>query len=216
MKKDVPLPFFDMSWLAVKNPKPEVVMDVLSLSDAQVVTWKQGLSAVCGDYWDFAAHLDAPLSRVFITPRIQGWRLVVGGSYGANEDGGSDGFRNAARMCRKLSAIYGKTHAFTTQGRMAVYAWILASEGRTYREFVCDADILTNRGKPAKAEIASMKAWDGDDEWYPSEVDVMAVAAETSINPLKLGRKTKCVGKGFLAVTKWGRKNGVPERSLDD
>lgn len=36
MKRDCSLPFFDMSRLAGKNPKPEVIIDAFGLSDAHM------------------------------------------------------------------------------------------------------------------------------------------------------------------------------------
>ena len=219
MKVDHPLPFEDMSWLAVKNPQPDKLMETLDLSDPMEVTWAQGLSAVCGDYWDFEAHIDAHLSRVFITPEVNGWRLVVGGWFGVNDQGGEDRLRHAAEACRRLSSVYGTCHAFTTQGRMDIYSWILARDGEIYRDFVWDGGLVTDLGQPLKAEVESRNEWeaeDEDDEWQPFESDVMSVAAETGLDPSCFGPETAAVGQGLLAITKWGRENEVPSRPLDD
>jgi len=86
MVDEAPISFFDLSWLAVRAAPLEAAITALDLSDPVPVTWRQGMKAVCGDYWDLEAPLQAFLSRVFITPEVSGWRLVVGGWLGDTDD----------------------------------------------------------------------------------------------------------------------------------
>ena len=85
MADDFPIAFFDLSWLAVKSAPPEVILEVLDLSDPRPVTWRQGINATFGDYWDFSGSLLVCLSRIFITPEVGGWRFAIGGWLGDAE-----------------------------------------------------------------------------------------------------------------------------------
>lgn len=215
MVDDVPIEFFDVSWLAVRAASAEALLAALDLSDPAPVSWRRGVGAVCGDYWDFDAPLQSSLSRVFISPEIGGWRLAIGGWLG-----GADLERlgaETARFCRRLSKEFDDAHAFTTQGRMDWYSWCLARDGSVFRRFFwADDEPLVDKGRPTPIEARSREEAVGrPGGWSPSESLVMALAAEYSIDPGRLA-SMQSVGQGFLAVTAWGRKHGVPSRSLDD
>jgi hypothetical protein len=214
MADDFPIAFSDLSWLAVRAAPPEAIIAALDLSDPVRVTWRQGLNAVLGDYWDFDAPPNAFLSRVFITPKVAGWRLAVGGWLGGmdEEEPGSD----IADYCRRLSREFGEAHAFTTQGRMDWYSWCLARSGVVYRHFVWADSPVVDTGAPTPTEARLRKKGSRRPaDWYPSEAMVMAIAGECSIAPNQLATM-KSAGPGYLAVTAWGRQHGVPSRSLDD
>ncbi len=150
--------FFDASWIATKAPTIDELAKLLNLTDTVSASWREGLEAVLGDYWH--GPEDAQWSRVYLTPRLGSWRLAVGGWFGFREKkGGKDGFRPVARLCRKLSKRFGQAHAFTSQGRMDLYAWILAHDGQVTRELVSDGKVMTDRGTPLPIEVRLKKAW---------------------------------------------------------
>lgn len=213
MKDDSPSAFFDLSWLAVRAAPPEAIVAALGLTDPVPATWRQGLNAVCGDYWDFDAPASSFLSRVFITPEITGWRLAVGGWLGGTvgEKPGS----SVAGYCRMLSREFGDAHAFTTQGRMDWYSWCLARSGEVYRHFLWADEPLVDEGTPTPVEMRSREDSAKPADWRPSEILVMAIAGECSFDPSKMD-SMRIAGTGWLAVTAWGRHHGVPSRSLDD
>jgi len=203
---DEPFPFYDMSWLAAAHASPQLIMEVLDLSDPVVVTWKQGLAAVCGDYWDFDADIDAHLSRVYITPSIRGWRLAVGGWVGKSDESGQEGFETVVGYCQRLSALCGEANAFTSQNRMGWYSWVLARSGKPYRKFLADRHHEVDQGGPVPAELRPADFL---------EDTVMWIAEDTSICLRTLDANTECDGEGLLAITAWGRQNGVPKRRLE-
>ena len=45
--------------------------------------------------------------------------------------------------------------------------------------------------------------------WQPDVGDVPRIAGEWSVNPWRIGPRTRLVGQGFVAVTPWGRRQGV-------
>lgn len=208
MKVDQPQSFYDMSWIAVKDGNAEDVMKILNLSDPVLATWSRGLEAVCGDFWDFDEQSDCQFSRVFVAPKTEGWLLVIGGwLVGAGEEG----LQEIAEYCRQLSAKYGEAHAFTTQGRMDLYSWVLARNGEIVRMFEWDGDLSIDEGVPSPVEFELRES---EEEWAPSEVDVMTIAGESSIDPGQFGPDTKTEGTGFLATTSSGRLHGLPTREL--
>jgi hypothetical protein len=222
--RDHPIALDDISWLAVKRGKPEAILRALKLADPTPVTWQQGLNAVGGDY--FEARPDwAELSRLFITPLVRGWRLVVGGWVAAGpmrraRDDRRNSWRRAAGYCRRLSREFGQAHAFTDQARMDWFSWILARDGRVYRQVVFeDGQFLTNRGRPTRVEARLRSEFEPEEaleKWAPDVGVVPAIAGEVSVDLWKLGKDARSVGQGFLAVTPWGQKHGIPERDLDD
>ena len=213
MPQDHAISFFDTSWLAVKCADADPIIDILALSDTRPTTWAQGLDAVCGDYWDFDADPGSELSRVFITPRIGNWRLAVGGWLGTAGESGATAIHTVADYCKTLSTRYHQAHAYTTQGRMDWYSWILARDGNIDRAFAWSDKVIVDEGSPSSAEAASRGKVD---RWRPSEQIVMAIAAESSKSPRDFGPHTLCTGDGALATTEWGRKHGIPNRPLID
>lgn len=214
MVADTPIAFFDLSWLMVRSASPEAIIAALDLSDPIPATWRQGINAAAGDFWDFDAPPDAFLSRVFITPEVGGWRLAVGGWLGGTDR--EQPGRDVADYCRRLSREFGEAHAFTTQGRMDWYSWCLARAGTVYRHLLWAGSPLVDEGSPTPAEL---RAREEDSHrplgWRPGEGVVMAVAGECSISPLAM-ESMQNTGSGCIAVTAWGRQHGVPSRSLDE
>jgi hypothetical protein len=208
MKVDHPQSFYDISWLAVKNGDPEEVMKILQLSNPQPSTWSMGLEAVLGDFWDFDEQSDVQFSRVFVTPKVNGWLLVIGGFLvGAGEEG----VKEIAGYCERLSEVYGEACAFTSQGRMDLYSWVIAKDGKIKRMFEWDGDVSVDEGEPTPVE---RELRESDDDWAPSEVDVMTIAGEVSIDPGRLGPDMTVEGAGFLVTTASGRLHGIPQRQL--
>ena len=95
-----PIAIWDISWLAVPDASPGDLLTALALSDPVPLTWKQGLAAVCGNFWDVDAGLEAHLSRVFLAPPLRGWQLAIGGWFGGQK--GDERLEDVARLCRSL------------------------------------------------------------------------------------------------------------------
>lgn len=204
------LSFFDISWLAVRGAPIEPIVAAMDLSDLQPATWVQGYCAVWGDYWDFGAVPQAPRSRVFISPLIEGWRGGVGGSLCPTEQAGNGPVES---LCEALRREFGEACAYITQGLLGVYAWVLARDGRVHRS-VLSADGLTKeKDDPTPAEVRD-RAEQGVRGFFPSERAVKAVAAESSLSCDALESPIPVRGEGFLAKTAWGREYGVPTRPL--
>jgi hypothetical protein len=208
-----PVAFFDLSWLAVKSAPPEAIIEVLGLSDPRPATWRQGLNATFGDYWDFSGSLLVCLSRVFIAPEVADWRLAIGGWLGDGEPEAPA--RSISAYCKQLSREFGEAYAFTTQGRMDWYSWCLARHGEVYRRFLWNGAPQVDVGSPTPAErVSREEAAAQGQTWRPWEGVVMSIAGECSIDPGELG-SMRSTGSGYLGVTACGREVGVPSRPLD-
>jgi hypothetical protein len=209
--------FWDISWLAVPGADAADLLTILELSEPTPATWHRGIAAIRGDFWDFEADLRAHLARVFLTPPVRGWRLVIGGWFGGSE--GDERLEAITQICRILSRRYGQAHAFTTQGRMDFYAWILARDGEVLRHFVWDGGVVVDEGAPVPAEQRprrpSTLAASVSPLWQPSADMVMVIASDHSVVPTVLDAREPDAPAGLLATTAWGRQHGVPTRPLD-
>lgn len=217
MPQDVPEALDDTSWIAVKDGTIEAIVKALHLSDPKPATWTQGMDVAGGN------HDDCPpswgeLAGVFITPLIRGWRLVVGHYVGAaplarSADDLRTGWRKVAGWCRRLSREFGKAYAFTDQSQMDWYSWIMARNGTVVRQVVFeDGEFLSKRGRPTDVEarmIARFRASEITPRWQPDVGDVPRIAGAWSVNPWRIGPRTRVVGQSFVAVTPWGRQHGV-------
>jgi hypothetical protein len=222
MHPDVPCSFFDMSWMAVRDCEVESTMRALALSDPRPVRWVQGMHAVLRDIWDFDDNA-SPWSRVYVTPRLDGWRLALGMWVGGL---GERGTEEIVRSCRELSAMHGRACAFTTQGRMDWYAWTIATDGRIERHYVWNGGLVTDQGTASQQEVALIEVRKAERralykeagiaqadmkglDWHPNEALVMGLAAAFSFDIDTLGPSTKVEGEGFLCQTAIGRERGA-------
>lgn len=217
MVNDSPEAIEDTSWLAVRDGSVDAIVKALGLSDPIPVSWSQGMEVVGGNHDDCPAEW-GELAGVFITPMVRGWRLAVGHYLGAgplvrpDEDLRTD-WRRVVSWCRRLSRVFGETHAFTDQAQMNWYSWILASGGSILRQAVYeDGELLSNRGQPSGVEARLISRFRPDEvqsRWQPDVGYVPRIAGEWSINPWRIGPRTRTAGRGFVAVTRWGRQHQV-------
>jgi hypothetical protein len=217
MSQDVPEALDDTSWIAVKGGTVEAIVKALDLSEPKPATWTHGMEVVGGNHDDCPADW-GELAGVFITPLIRGWRLVVGHYVGAgplaqSADDLRTGWRKVAGWCRRLSREFGEAHAFTDQAQMDWYSWIMARNGTVIRQVVFeDGEFLSKRGRPSGVEVRMIARFHPDEirpRWQPDVGDVPRIAGECSLNPWRIGPRTRVVGQGFVAVTPWGRRQRV-------
>jgi hypothetical protein len=217
MTQETPEALDDASWIAVKGGTVEAIVKALDLSDPKPAAWTQGMDVVGGNHDDCPAEW-GELAGVYITPLVRGWRLVVGHYVGAAplvrpEDDLRTGWRKVAGWCRRLSREFGEAHAFTDQAQMDWYSWILARDGTVIRQVVFeDGEFRSDRGRPAGVEarlVARFRPNEISSRWQPDVGDVPRIAGECSINPWRIGPRTLLVGPGFVALTPWGRRQGV-------
>lgn len=217
MAVDPPESIDDTSWIAVRGGTVEAFVQVLALSDPKLATWSQGMEVV-GGYHEDCPRDWGEIAGVYMTPLVRGWRLAIGFYLGAAPLVRSDedlrtGWRRVASWCRRLSRDFGEAHAFTDQAQMDWYSWILSRNGSVVRQVVYqDSEFVSNRGKPSGVEarmISRFRPSELQAYWQPDVGDVPKIAGEWSIDPWRIGPRTRTTGHGFVAVTPWGRQHRV-------
>ena len=130
-----------------------------------------------------------------------------------NFAGAPAGWRRVAGWCRRLSREFGAAHAFTDQAQLDWYSWIVACAGAVVRQVVYeDGEFLSRRGEPTAAESRLAARFRPDEvraAWCPDVGDVPRIAGGVSVNPWRLGPRTRTAGAGVVAVTPLGREWGV-------
>lgn len=212
-----------LSWIAVRTGDQRGVIDLLGLADPQPVTFAQGAAAADSDSHDFAFGPPYPqYARVFLTPELDGWTLVVGRWCSPIDEERSV---DVAYACRRLSALFGAAQAYFHSAQQDGSAWLVAENGVVVRRGAAGDEPAAGApeweiGEPLTFELeeeASVWAESEDPEWeWEFALLNMApkLAGALSLNPLTLGDTTPCRGRGTLALTPYGTRYGVPRTAL--
>jgi DNA-directed RNA polymerase specialized sigma24 family protein len=225
---DQPQPFIQGSWLAVPGADQAGLIDLLGLSAARPATFALGLSAVANDDhgWQEPRPPHPERSRVFITPELDGWTLVVGGGF---LPVGRDREAELLRVCRRLGGRYGTAQAFAYDELSGWSAWTVADDhpalfslpgeppglGRIVRHHIDsdDEQAGSDIGAPPPAELA-LPGVDHGEEAVPRQCRAIDIAEALSVNPQQLGPHTPMRGHGLLALTTHGAAHGVAPGAL--
>jgi len=208
LRGDRPTWFSEESWIAVPGADQAGVMALLDLSHPRPATFVMGLDAVQGDWQALAEHDHPELTRVFITPELAGWTLIVGAWCGPFDESRR---REVLAACRQLSRRYGAAHAYSSDAQSDACSWTLASRGEVVHHLAWDGGVTAEEGAPPPCERAARPA---DLEDHIPFV-VYDIAAKCSVSPEMLGPRTPMRGHGLLARTPYGRLHGEPRRALD-
>ncbi|MFD9319035.1 HEAT repeat domain-containing protein [Streptomyces sp. NPDC060053] len=212
-------------WMAVPGGDQAGIMRALGLVDPRPVTFALGNHVVDTDSHGFGP--EDPYSgyeRVFVTPELDGWTLVLGAWCDpCGEERGDD----VLRLCTELSARYGQAHAYYYGGQGDGSAWIVAEHGAVVRRY-CETgegeDELLTLGEPLpferarRVELGLTPEWDAaqedrddEDEWRWAAHDMAADLAHSyGVSPLHIGPDTPSRGTGVIALTPYGLAHGVP------
>lgn len=202
---DVPAPFgYRMAWLAVHSRDAARIADVLHLEAIDTANWRTGVGTI----------YDERLSqgRVYLTPPIGEWTFVIG--LALPQPLG----RNFADKCTPimldLAANFPEAQYFLCYAPLDFFGWVRVSEGKLTRAFaIGDEGIIWNKGRPTReekslglrfAEIRSPKGRRGAAEsimpLHPSEEQLIALAAEWSIDPTSIGSNAPSKGLGYICA----------------
>ncbi|MEV7795317.1 hypothetical protein AB0O68_25480 [Streptomyces sp. NPDC087512] len=184
-------------------------MALLGLTDAVPVSFSQAQEAVDEDSHSGTERL----SRVYVSPVLNGWTLVIGRWCDPRDPERSD---DVLRLCEALSARYGQAQAYYYGAQGTGSAWLIAEQGAVARRY-CETDEGEDHyltlGEPLPFERSRREAlglpttWDAateteeDEEEWALETAHMApkIAAQLSISPFALTARTPTSGTGVLA-----------------
>ncbi len=122
-------------WLAIKNKNLLAVQYALSLHNPKPCSWAEGLSGN-GE------------QKVFISPPVSGWILVVGSALPDPGDDVDACFRFLVDLSRKL----GHVQFFNANSMLNYHAWAQVEGGRVLRAYAWAGKTLWNQGKPTQPE----------------------------------------------------------------
>lgn len=122
-------------WLAIKGNHPRAVQDALHLSAPMPCSWEEGL-------------IEARERKLFISPPVAGWILVVGSSLPDPVEDVDECYHFLTNLSRKL----GQIQFFSANRVLNHHAWALIDKGRIFRAYAWGGETLWNQGQPTAAE----------------------------------------------------------------
>jgi len=131
-----PLFHLPTRWLAVRSGNPYLVQAALGLNNPTPCSWEEGLSV---------AHEQ----KLFISPPIRGWVLVMGSNLPEPSDDVDKCFRFVVDLSRKL----GQVQFFSLNRAVNHHAWVQAEQGAVHRAYAWAGKALWNQGTLTQAEI---------------------------------------------------------------
>jgi len=122
-------------WLAVKAVQPSVVQAALHLHRPTPCSWEEGLAGARED-------------KLFISPPISGWVLVVGPGLPEPAEDPDRCYHFLTALSRKL----GHLQFFSLSRVVNYHGWVLLERGQVYRAYAWAGETLWNQGPVTAAE----------------------------------------------------------------
>jgi len=123
-------------WLAVKSGNPYVVQAALGLNKPTRCSWEEGLSV-------------AQDRKLFISPSINGWVLVIGSRLPDPSDDVDVCFQFLSDLSRKV----GQVQFFSLNRVVNHHAWVQLQHGQVLRAYAWAGKTLWNQGRKSAAEM---------------------------------------------------------------
>jgi hypothetical protein len=128
--------FLPGRWLAIRSTQLQAVQSALRLHKPRPCSWEEGLT-VSHDV------------KLFISPPIAGWTLVMGTSLPDPADDVDRCFHFLLDLSRKL----GHVQFFSLNRVLNHHAWVQAEQGQILRAYAWAGRTLWNQGRPTRAEL---------------------------------------------------------------
>ena len=132
-------PLFDspFRWLAIRSEDATPIQAALGLRNARACSWEEGLNR-------------AMEHRLFISPPVNGWILVMGVDLPDPADDPDECFHFLNRLSGKL----GEVQFFSINRLFSHHAWVMARDGIIERGYAHAGQTLWNQGDLTAAEVA--------------------------------------------------------------
>ncbi|MEU4150378.1 hypothetical protein [Streptomyces sp. NPDC026659] len=193
------------SWIAVPGGDQRGIAELLGLYEARPATFELGQEIGAHD-----SHDGAEYGRVYVTPEVDGWTLVLGPWCSPTDEERAD---EVLRLVTELSIRYGRAHAYYFGDQGGGSGWLIAENGTAVRR--CsgtweDEDSEYELGEPLPEERAAFEE-SGEEEWTDfAPYLAPELAAKLGVSPFDLGPHTTVRGAGFVALTPYAREHGRP------
>lgn len=199
--RDSPVGFgYKCMWVAVKSTDQSEIADFIGLQKAQMANWQSGIE-------------NAYNGKVFITPPVDGWILLVG--YGLPQERTDDELIQIKNFVNKLSKQFGEAQHFASHRVVDYHCWIKSINGELVRVYSFIGESFKNIevfgelsevekkykfGNTLSKEAMDESYYEREDLVYPDEEIVMEIAESWSVNPTNLDGRTDIVGLGLVGV----------------
>ncbi|NML52637.1 hypothetical protein HHL19_17530 [Streptomyces sp. R302] len=200
-------------WMAVPAASYEGLFDALDLHDRRPVTCAAGNAASEGRQIRVPGKADGDrarsVGRVFVTPELDGWRLIFG-DYDLLV---GDDWDDITDTVERLSTHCGQAQFFFLDDAGGSDVWMVAENGTVIRRFVAEGD-PEGEGAPLPWETLAVDAPDYDPEYddappHAGTLGARSACAHLSVDPNEIGPETRVRGHGWLAVTAPGVGHGA-------
>ncbi|WP_328898635.1 hypothetical protein OHR86_00520 [Streptomyces sp. NBC_00441] len=127
-------------WLAVPGATYEGVFEALGLHDPRPVPVQTGVAAaMCEEIANPSPNDPSRgISRAFVTPELDGWRLVFGQF---PQLVGYDDWNDMVETVERVSAACGRAQLFFVDDAGGADIWFAAEDGRMVRQYAGEGDL---------------------------------------------------------------------------
>ncbi|MFJ8852589.1 hypothetical protein [Streptomyces sp. NPDC102437] len=198
-------------WMAVPGASYEGVFEALGLHDRLPVTAAVGVEAAEGRRIQVPGPdgADRSVGRAFITPELDGWRLV----FGPFDELVGDPWDGMIETVERVSVHCGQAQFYFLDDAGGSDVWIVAENGRVIRRYAAESSPEWE-GDPLPWETLAVDDPDFDPEYdeAPSNAGTAgarSACAYLSVDPDDVGPDTEVRGHGWLAVTAPGVGHGA-------
>ncbi|MEU1460112.1 hypothetical protein ABZ467_05365 [Streptomyces sp. NPDC005727] len=206
------------SWIAVPGGDQRAITEVLGLFEVRPATFALGRSVGVHD-----SHDGAEYGRVYVTPRVDGWTLVLGPWCNPVDPQRAD---DVLRIVEELSRRHGRAQAYCFGEQGGGSGWLVAENGNAVRRlsatgrnddarFALGGLLPEERDAAAEEGVAvpgDARAGEEDDEEWADLAPYLApdLAQRLGVSPFDLGPHTEVRGAGFVALTPHAGEHGRP------
>lgn len=198
-------------WMAVPGASYEGIFEALGLHDRRPVTVSAGVQASEGREVRVPGPdgADRFVGRAFVTPELDGWRLV----FGSFEQLVGEFWDGMIETVERVSVHCGQAQFFFLDDAGGADMWIVAENGRVIRQYVAESDPEWE-GDPLPWETLAADDPDVDPEYdevasNAGTTGARSACAYLSVDPGEVGPETGTRGHGWLAVTAPGVGHGA-------
>lgn len=122
-------------WLAIRSQNPQVIQTALGVQHARACSWSDALAA--------------PFEpRLFISPPVNGWIVVMGCDLPDPADDIDDCYKFLADLSHKL----GEVQFFARNRAVSHHGWVRVNAGKVLRAYVWTGETMWNQGPITDAE----------------------------------------------------------------
>ncbi|WP_225826494.1 hypothetical protein [Streptomyces naphthomycinicus] len=198
-------------WLAVPGASYEGVFEALDLHGRQPVTVAAGIHAAESREIRVPGEGGAgrAVGRAFVTPELDGWRLV----FGPFDLLVGEPWDDMVETVERVSVHCGQAQLFFLDDAGGSDVWMVAENGRVIRQYAAEGDPEWE-GDPLPWETLAVDDPDFDPEYDEAPPNAGTTGARSacrhlSVDPGEVGPDTEIRGHGWLALTAPGVGHGA-------